>query len=195
MKPTFFASPADFGAWLEKHHETADEVWVGFYKKASGKPSLTWSEAVDEALCFGWIDSRQQGIDDESYAMRFTPRRSRSNWSLVNVRKVGKLKAEGRMRPPGLEAFERRADERSGTYSYEQRYDAKLDEASEERFRANEKAWAFFQSQPPWYRGTAIWLVVSAKRAETREKRLATLIEESEQGRRIRQLTRRPKRG
>jgi uncharacterized protein YdeI (YjbR/CyaY-like superfamily) len=154
---------------------------------------MTWSEAVDEALCFGWIDGRQQGVDEETFALRFTPRRPRSTWSVVNVRKAEELIREGRMRPAGLAAFERRSEERSGVYSHEQQDDAKLDEAAERRFRANEKAWEFFQGQPPWYRKAAVWWVVSAKRAETREKRLATLVEDSEHGRTIRHLTRRPR--
>jgi uncharacterized protein YdeI (YjbR/CyaY-like superfamily) len=154
---------------------------------------MSWSEAVDEALCFGWIDSRQQGVDDESYVIRFTPRKQGSNWSVVNIRKVEELTREGRMRPAGLEAFERRSGDRSGIYSYEQRKAAALDEAFERRFRDNAKAWEFFQAQAPSYRRTAVWWVVSAKRAETREKRLVTLIEDSEYGRTLKHLTRRPK--
>jgi uncharacterized protein YdeI (YjbR/CyaY-like superfamily) len=193
LKPIHFAGPAELRAWLEEHHETDEELWLGFYKKATGKQTMTWSEAVDEALCFGWIDGRQQSVDDETYALRFTPRKPRSTWSIVNIRKAEGLIREGRMRPAGLAAFERRSGERPGIYSHEQRDAARLDEESERRFRANEKAWEFFQAQPPWYRKAAVWLVVSAKRAETRERRLATLIEDSEHGRTIRQLTRRPK--
>jgi uncharacterized protein YdeI (YjbR/CyaY-like superfamily) len=193
LKPIHFTGPAELRAWLEEHHETAAELWLGFYKKATGKQTMTWSEAVDEALCFGWIDGRQQGIDDESYALRFTPRRPRSTWSVVNVRNVERLIREGRMRPAGLAAFERRSEERSGVYSHEQGDAARLDEESERRFRANEKAWEFFQAQPASYRRAAVWSVVSAKRAETRERRLATLIDDSAHGRTIRQLTRRPK--
>ena len=193
MKPIHFAGPAELRAWLEEHHETAAELWLGFYKKATGKQTMTWSEAVDEALCFGWIDGRQQGIDEESYALRFTPRRPRSTWSVVNVRNVERLIREGRMRPAGLAAFERRSEERSGVYSHEQGDAAKLDEESERRFQANTKAWEFFQAQPAWYQRAAVWSVVSAKRADTRERRFATLIEDSEHGRTIRQLTRRPK--
>jgi uncharacterized protein YdeI (YjbR/CyaY-like superfamily) len=191
LKPTHFAGPEELRAWLEQHHETASELWLGFYKKGTGKQTMTWSQAVDEALCFGWIDGRQQRVDDESYALRFTPRRPRSTWSAVNIGKVEELTRQGRMRPAGLAAFEKRSEERSGIYSHEQGDDPKLDEESERRFRDNEKAWKFFQAQPPWYRRTAIWLVVSAKRAETREKRLATLIDDSEHGRPIRQLMRR----
>jgi uncharacterized protein YdeI (YjbR/CyaY-like superfamily) len=188
----FFASPSEFRSWLEKHHDQASELWVGFYKKSSGRPSITWPEAVDEALCFGWIDGIRQTIDDERYANRFTPRRARSNWSAVNIKRVEELKAAGRMRPSGLAAFERRGQERSGI-SYEQRHAARLDAAHERRFRANKEAWQFFTTQSASYRTMAIWWVVSAKKEETRVKRLATLIEDSAHGRTIRQLTRPPK--
>lgn len=191
MEPTFFATPAEFRAWLEGHHETAGELWVGFYKKGSGRPSITWPESVDEALCFGWIDGVRKGIDETSYAIRFTPRRPRSIWSAVNVKRVGELTELGRMRPAGLAAFAGRAEERSGVYAYEQGDAAALDAADEGQFRANARAWEFFQGQAAWYRRAAIWWVVSAKRKETRRKRLATLIADSEQGRTIRQLTRR----
>ncbi len=188
-EPTFFASPVEFRAWLERHHESARELWVGFYKKGSGRASITWPEAVDEALCFGWIDGVRKGIDEESYANRFTPRKPRSTWSAVNIRRVEELTRAGRMRPAGLRAFEQRSEERSATYSYEQRKEASLEPAQERLFRANRKAWEFFQAQAPWYRRAAIWWVVSAKRQETRNKRLATLIEDSEQGRTVRPLT------
>jgi len=190
MKPRFFRTPSEFRAWLEKHHEGTPELLVGFYKKASGKPSITWPEAVDQALCFGWIDGVRKGIDDVSYTIRFTPRRPRSVWSSVNVKRAGELTELGLMRPAGLAAFDQRAPDRSGIYSYEQRKDARLDRADQRRFRTNQKAWAFFEAQPAWYRRTAIWWVVSAKREETRAKRLATLIEDSEHKRTIRQLTR-----
>jgi uncharacterized protein YdeI (YjbR/CyaY-like superfamily) len=190
MKPTFFATPADFRAWLEAHHDTAQELVVGFYKKGSGLPSITWTESVDEALCFGWIDGVRRGIDDISYTIRFTPRRPRSIWSAVNVKRAQELADLGLMRPAGLKAFEQRAGERSGVYSYEQRQAAALDAADEQQFRANPAAWEFFQSQPAWYRRTAIWWVVSAKREETRRKRLTTLIDDSARGRTIAPLTR-----
>jgi uncharacterized protein YdeI (YjbR/CyaY-like superfamily) len=193
INPVFFAAPSEFRAWLEEHHRTVPELWVGFHKRGSGKPSITWAEAVDEALCFGWIDGVRKGIDDLSYAIRFTPRRPRSTWSAVNVKRVGELTEQGLMRSAGLKAFEQRAEEKSGIYAYEQRNAAKLDDAHEQRFRANEKAWSFFQAQPAWYRRAAIWWIVSAKKEETRLKRLATLIEDSEHGRTIQPLTRRPK--
>jgi uncharacterized protein YdeI (YjbR/CyaY-like superfamily) len=193
MTPMFFATPSEFGDWLERHHATAQELWVGFHKKGSGKPSITWPESVDEALCVGWIDGMRKGIDDDSYAIRFTPRKARSTWSAVNVRRVEELTRAGRMRPAGLAAFEARTDDNTGIYSHEQERAPALEPDQERRFRANRRAWEFFQAQAPSYRKTAIWLVVSAKREETREKRLAALIESSAAGRRIGQLTRRPK--
>src|SRR5438270_3852964 len=141
MEVTFFESPSAFRAWLEEHHDTTQELWVGFYKKSSGKPSITWPEAVDEALCFGWIDGLRKGIDDVSYMIRFTPRKPSSNWSTVNVKRVAELSRLGLMRPAGLKAFEARAQEKSGIYAYEQRNNAKLDEAYEQQFRANKQAW------------------------------------------------------
>ena len=192
MKPTFFATPSEFRAWLEEHHHKAQELWVGFYKRSSGKPSITWPEAVDEALCHGWIDGVRKGIDDVSYTIRFTPRKPRSTWSAVNVKRAGELASLGLMRPAGLKAFEQRTEEKSGIYAYEQE-NARLDDAYEQQFRANKKAWDFFQTQAAWYRRTATWWVISPKKEETRQKRLATLIEDSEQGRTIPPLTRRRK--
>jgi uncharacterized protein YdeI (YjbR/CyaY-like superfamily) len=183
IEPTFFASPADFRAWLEEHHDQNQELWVGYYKKATGKPSITWPESVDEALCFGWIDGLRKRVDEESYMIRFTPRRETSKWSSVNIERVEELIAQERMHPAGLEAFENRTAEKSGTYAYEQREAAKLDAAQEQQFRANPQAWAFFQAQAPWHRKTAIWWIVSAKKEAPRQKRLATLIEDSAQGR------------
>jgi uncharacterized protein YdeI (YjbR/CyaY-like superfamily) len=194
MKPTFFAVPADFCAWLEENHERESELLVGFYKKATGRPSITWPEAVDEALCFGWIDGIRRSLGDESYTIRFTPRKARSTWSAVNIARAKELVAEGRMRPAGLAAFEARSDDRSAIYAYEQRHEAKLAPDQEREFRANERAWAFFETQPPWYRKNAIWWVVSAKREETRARRLRTLIEDSANGRRLRRLTPRARR-
>ena len=190
MDPTFFPTPADFRAWLERNHDTKAELLVGFYKKGSGRPSITWPESVDQALCFGWIDGVRRGIDDESYTIRFTPRKVTSTWSSVNIKRVGELTSEGLMRPAGLEAFERRSAAKSGIYSYEQRREAKLDAEQERQFRAHEQAWSFFQSQPAGYRRTATYWVVSAKRDETRRRRLATLIDDSANGRRLRHLTR-----
>jgi uncharacterized protein YdeI (YjbR/CyaY-like superfamily) len=187
-KPIFFDSPDAFYAWLEEHHETESEVWVGYWKKATGKPSLTWSQAVDQALCFGWIDTRSQSIDAERHMQRFTRRKPASNWSKVNVEKVARLTEEGKMRPPGIAAFERRRPDKTGVYSFERNEDAQLEPDQEELFRSNAKAWEFFQSQPPGYRRTAIHLVVSAKKPETREKRLNQLIEDSAAGLRLKQL-------
>jgi len=189
VEPTFFATASEFRAWLEEHHREARELWVGFYKKGSGKPSITWPEAVDQALCFGWIDGVRKSIDDVAYANRFTPRRARSAWSAVNVKRVEELTKLGLMRPAGLEAFAQRTEDRSGTYSYEQRDAARLEPSYEREFRANEKAWEFFRAQPPWYRRAATWWVVSAKKEETRLRRLATLIDDSEHGRTVRPLT------
>jgi uncharacterized protein YdeI (YjbR/CyaY-like superfamily) len=190
MKPRFFATPAKLRAWLETHHDSEPELVVSFYKKQSRRPSITWPESVDEALCFGWIDGIRRRVDDESYSIRFTPRKTTSTWSSVNVARLAELKALGKMRPAGLAAFEARSAAKSGLYAYENRHAAVLDTEQEALFRANRKAWKFFESQPPWYRKTAIWWVLSAKRDETRGKRLTTLIEESAAGRTIRQLTR-----
>ncbi|MEX2245702.1 MAG: YdeI/OmpD-associated family protein [Dehalococcoidia bacterium] len=190
MKPAFFATPAEFRAWLERHHETDTELLVGFYKKASGKPSMSWSEAVGEALCFGWIDGVGKSLGEAAHTNRFTPRKPSSTWSNVNVRRVEELIAQGLMRPAGLRAFEARRTERTGTYSFEQKGAVALDAAAERRFRANKAAWAFFKARAASYRKASIWWVVSAKKSETREKRLATLIEDSAKGRTIRHLTR-----
>jgi uncharacterized protein YdeI (YjbR/CyaY-like superfamily) len=188
-EPTYFETPADLREWLERNHESAAELWVGFRRKASGLPSITWPEAVDEALCVGWIDGVRKSVDDTSYKIRFTPRKPTSNWSSVNIGRVAALTRDGRMRPMGLAAYERRSEKRSGIYSYEQRRSARLEPAQERRFKANAGAWAFFQAQPAGYRRTATWWVVSAKREATREKRLATLIDDSANERRLAHLT------
>jgi uncharacterized protein YdeI (YjbR/CyaY-like superfamily) len=190
MEPTFFTEPAELRAWLEEHHAEATELLVGFHKKGSGRPSITWPESVDQALCFGWIDGVRRGIDEDSYTIRFTPRKKRSNWSAKNIKRVAELSREGLMRPAGLAAFEARTEDRSGIYAYEQRKTAKLDKDQERQLRANKKAWEFFQAQPAWYRRTATWWVISAKKEETRKRRLATLIDDSAQGRTIARLTR-----
>jgi uncharacterized protein YdeI (YjbR/CyaY-like superfamily) len=193
MEPTFFVTPADFRAWLEAHHDAAAELLVGFFKTGSSRPSITWPESVDEALCFGWIDGVRKRRDDTSYTIRFTPRKPRSIWSAVNIKRVEELTALGRMRPSGLAALERRDDARSRVYSFEQR-DSALSPEDEADFRANTAAWDFFQSQPPSYRKTAVWWVVSAKKVETRRKRLATLIADSAERQRIAAVTLRPRR-
>ena len=182
---TFFGTPAEFRRWLEEHHSTASELWVGMYKKAAGRPTITWAEAVEEALCFGWIDGKAQRIDEHRWRQRFTPRRRGSNWSAVNIAKVAELRAQGRMTPAGEAAFAARRDERSAVYSYERRHEAALDDDQQAAFRANERAWAWFERQTPSYRQMATFWVVSAKRPETRSRRLARLIECSAEGRRI----------
>jgi uncharacterized protein YdeI (YjbR/CyaY-like superfamily) len=191
MEPTTFERPQAFRAWLEQHHDSEPELWVGYYKRGSGKPSMTWPESVDEALCYGWIDGIRKSIDAEAYMIRFTPRRARSIWSAVNIARVAVLTDEGRMRPAGLEAFEARREDRSGIYSYEQRDRAKLEQAYEKRFRAKKKAWAAFETMPKSYRKAAIRWVMTAKKEETRERRLAALIEDSAAGRTVPPLTRR----
>jgi uncharacterized protein YdeI (YjbR/CyaY-like superfamily) len=190
MEPTFFATPADFRAWLQEHHETETELLVGFYKKGSGRPSITWPESVDQALCFGWIDGVRRRIDDESYSIRFTPRKARSTWSAVNVKRLGELTADGLMQPAGMAAFERRSDDRTGIYSHERREAAAFDSEQERAFKADEGAWAWFQGQPPSYRRAATHWVISAKKAETRERRFRRLIEDSAAGRTVPPLTR-----
>lgn len=181
----FFATPAEFRAWLGKHHDTTDELWVGYYRKDSGRPSITWPESVDEALCFGWIDGVRKSVDHQSYKVRFTPRRAKSTWSAINIARVAVLKREKRMRPAGLAAFARRREQDSRRYSFENRASAKLNDADERAFRRDRAAWTFFQAQPPGYRRLATWWVISAKRPETRQKRLDRLMRESRAGRRI----------
>ncbi|PYM00497.1 MAG: bacteriocin-protection protein [Verrucomicrobia bacterium] len=183
--PIFFTKPVVFRAWLEKHHQTKRERWVGFHRKASGRPSITWPEAVDEALCYGWIDGLRKAIDAESYKIRFTPRRLTSNWSAINIRRMKELMREGRVRPGGIKAFQKRVPERSGIYSYENRKSATLSAGGKKRFRADLVAWKFFQRQPASYRQTAIWWVISAKRPQTQEDRLRKLIALSKGGRRL----------
>jgi uncharacterized protein YdeI (YjbR/CyaY-like superfamily) len=184
--PRFFARPAQFRAWLSKHHANAPELLVGFYKRDSGKPSLTWPESVDQALCFGWIDGVRRRLDEVSYTIRFTPRRAGSIWSSINIRRVTALQADGLMHPAGLAAFAKRSEEKSRIYSYEQRVRSKLEPAHEKKLRANKKAWTFFQAQAPWYQRTVTYRIVSAAKEETRAKRLQQLIDESAKGRRIR---------
>jgi len=185
VKPRFFATPEKLREWLTRHHRSARELWVGYYKKASGTRSVTWPESVDQALCFGWIDGIRKSIDEASYMNRFTPRTPRSVWSAVNIARAKELIALGVMTPAGLEAFERRSSDRSAIYSYEQRRTASLDAGSEKRFRANKKAWEYFRAQAPSYQRVATYWVVSAKKEETRARRLVTLIADSAAGLRI----------
>lgn len=187
MPPIFFRSPAELRRWFKKNHASAKELIVGYYKKSTGKPGVTWAESVDEALCVGWIDGVRRSIDNERYTNRFTPRRPGSNWSAVNIRRVETLTAEGRMQPAGLAAFAARQTLSAGAYSYEQR-PADLPEPYAARFRRHKRAWAFFQSQPAGYRRTAIWYVLSAKKEETRLKRLDVLVAHARAQRPLREL-------
>jgi uncharacterized protein YdeI (YjbR/CyaY-like superfamily) len=182
MAMRFFKTPSDFRKWLEAHHATTPELWVGFYKRNSGKPSLTWPESVDEALCFGWIDGIRKSVDEESYTIRFSPRRPTGTWSAVNIRRAEELEREGRMRSAGRQAFEARKENRSGIYSYEQR-SPELPEPYQTRLRSNQAAWDFYSAQSPSYRKTVNWWVLSAKKEQTRLSRLQTLIEDSARGR------------
>ena len=183
-KPTFFKTPADFRKWLTKHHASAAELWVGFHKKDSGKQSITWPESVDEALSYGWIDGVRKKVDETSYKIRFTPRRPRSIWSAVNIKRVAELTRDSRMQPAGEKAFAARLENKSGIYAYEQRQ-PELPETYAKELRKNRAAAKFFESQPPSYRKLAMWWIVSAKQEETRRKRLRKLIEASAAGRRI----------
>jgi uncharacterized protein YdeI (YjbR/CyaY-like superfamily) len=189
MEIKFFKTPAAFRAWLERHHATAQELWVGYYKKGSSKPSITWPESVDEALCFGWIDGLRKSVDADSYTIRFTPRRPRSVWSAVNIKRVEELTRQGRMRPAGQRAFAARTENRSGICAYEQRA-PELPEPYQQQLQQRAEAWRFFQAQPASYRKAVSWWVASAKKEETRRKRLAQLIEDSARGRTIPQYTR-----
>lgn len=188
-RPLHFAATTELREWLASNHASADELWVGLYKKSSGRPSITWPELVDQLLCYGWIDGIRKTVDEESYTIRVTPRRPGSTWSAVNLRRVPELIDAGLMRPAGQAAYDARDPAKSGRYSFE-REQAVLGAAYEREFRANAKAWAFFGSQPPSYRKAATWWVVSAKRESTRVRRLRTLIEDSENGERIAPLRR-----
>jgi uncharacterized protein YdeI (YjbR/CyaY-like superfamily) len=184
VKVQFFRRPADFQRWLERNHATAVELWVGFYRKASGKPSITWPESVDEALCVGWIDGIRKSMDAESYMIRFSPRRRQSIWSAINMKRCQRLIAEGRVREPGLKAFAARKENRVGIYSYEQ-LRAQLEEPYAGKLRRNKEAWDFFQAQPPGYRKQMSWWILSAKKEETRLKRLKKLIDGSARRKRL----------
>jgi len=187
-----FNSSAEFRKWLEENHDRATELWLGFYNKRSGKQSLTYRGALDEALCFGWIDGVRKSINETTYTQRFTPRQAKSYWSAVNIRRLDELAKLGRVAPAGVKAFERRPSD-SGKYSFESRQ-RKLPPAYERQFKAHRAAWQFFRAQAPWYQRTTSFWVVSARREETRQRRLATLIDDSEKGRRLRLLTPKAKR-
>lgn len=189
LDATHFTTPAEFRAWLASNHDRADVLWVGFWKKATGRPSITWSEAVEQALCYGWIDGVRRSIDDERYANRFTPRRPGSIWSARNLATYAELDRRGEIAAPGRAVFERRDPEKTNRYSFE-RERAELSEEYRRLLEANEAAWTFFRSQPPSYRKTATHWVMSAKREETRRRRLATLIADSAAGLRIKPLRR-----
>jgi uncharacterized protein YdeI (YjbR/CyaY-like superfamily) len=184
MKPRFFSTADEFREWLKNNHDKVDELLVGFYKRGSGKPSITWPESVEQALCFGWIDGVRKSIDDESYTIRFTPRRPRSIWSAVNIRRAKELIELGLMHAAGRKAFEQRDEKRANLYSYE-RATASFSAEQEKEFRADKKAWRFFGEQPPSYRRTATHWVTTAKTAETRARRLRKLIDASAEGKRL----------
>lgn len=184
MKPKFFPTQDDFRRWLEENHNKESELTVGFYNVKSGRPSMTWSEAVDQALCFGWIDGVRRNVDEESYSNRFTPRRATSNWSAVNIEKVRVLTEKGLMRPAGVAAFEKRKDEKSAVYAYENAAKA-FSEDFEKRFKANGAAWDFFEKQANWYKKQMTSWVMTAKQEATRERRLEKLIAESAAERRL----------
>jgi uncharacterized protein YdeI (YjbR/CyaY-like superfamily) len=185
VDPVFFTSPAEWRKWLGVNHARQDELWVGFHKRATGKPSLTWPESVDEALCFGWIDGLRKRIDADCYMIRFTQRRAGSIWSAVNVRRVAELTKSKRMRAAGLRAFKARTAAKTAVYSFEQSKEPKLPPAYVKQFKANADAWRFFSSQAPWYQRQTTYWVISAKKEETQLRRLAKLIDDSAKQRRI----------
>lgn len=187
MEPTFFRTPEEFHTWLREHHASEQQLLLGFYKKRSGMTGFTQAQAVDEALCFGWIDGHVRALDENRYTARFTPRTPHSIWSAVNIRRAEQLIAQGRMEPAGLKAFTGRDPRQAGRYSFEN-HPQSLDPANEATFRANASAWAFFQAQIPSYQRTALWWVMSAKTDATRQRRLATLIQDSAEGRLLKNL-------
>jgi len=189
-RPRFFATPGEFRAWLRRHHATETVLLVGFYKKATARPSITWPESVDEALCFGWIDGVRRSLGADAYSIRFTPRKTTSIWSAINVARARALIEAGRMTPAGLRAFQARTPERTGIYSFERNAAARLTPDEEKKLHANARASAFFDARPPWYRRTAIHWVISAKRPQTRQRRLERLIDDSARSRTIPPLTR-----
>jgi len=184
MTPIFFPTQYDFRQWLEENHAQENEIIIGYYRIGSGKQSMTWSESVDQALCFGWIDGVRRKIEEESYCIRFTPRKAKSNWSAVNIAKVEELTAKGLMKPEGLAAFSKREESRSGIYAYENEL-KKFSDEFEMRFKANETAWNFFDKQATWYKKQMINWVMTAKQEATRKKRIEKLIIESENEKRL----------
>lgn len=180
-KPTFFSSQTKFRRWLKRHHQEKTELWVGYYKKHTGQPSITWPQSVDEALCFGWIDGLRRSIDDESYMIRFTPRKPDSHWSHVNIKRIGELRELGLVEQVGLEAFARRTEQNSGRAPYEQQR-VVLAKQYERRIRANSKAWKYYNDLSPSARKRYDWWIMNAKREETRARRLDKLIDYSARG-------------
>ena len=187
MKISFFTSVVEFRLWLDANHHHTTELLVGFYKLDSGRGGITYTEALDEALCFGWIDGVRKRVDEVSYTIRFTPRKPRSIWSKVNLAHVERLQKSGRMLPAGLKAFEARTAARTGIYAFENA-PRKLAATDERAFKANKKAWANFKQQAPYYQRVATWWVISAKKEETRARRLKQLIHDSENGRKLKQF-------
>lgn len=185
---THFPAPGDFRAWLREHHASRDALWVGYWKKGTGRASVTWEESVDEALCFGWIDGIRKRVDEEAYTIRFTPRRASSVWSLRNIERYDALEAAGLVHDAGRAAFERRREDRSGVYSFEQETPTRLSAEYEARLRSNGEAWADWEQRPPGYRKRATHWVMSAKREETRERRLRAVIEDCAAGRKVKPL-------
>jgi uncharacterized protein YdeI (YjbR/CyaY-like superfamily) len=190
MEPRFFETPAAVRVWLAENHDKETELLVGFHKRGTGTASITWPESVDEALCYGWIDAIRRSLGPTAYTIRFTRRKATSTWSAINVNRVAELTKLGRMQPAGLAAFARRRTEKTGIYSYERKEEAELAPDEKKAFAANRKAAAFFAAQAPWYRRTALHWVVSAKRADTRERRLQQLVTDSAEGRTLAHLTR-----
>ncbi len=188
MKAKFFAKPALFRKWLTKNHDGKKELWVGFYRVGTGRPSITWPQSVDEALCFGWIDGIRKSIDDKSYMIRFTPRKPKSIWSAVNIKKVAELTKNDLMQPAGIAAFEKRDQKKSEIYSFEQK-NVKLAKKYEKEFKKNKKAWNYYRDAAPSYRKQTIWWVMSAKREETRLRRLQILVDCSEKSEKIPQVS------
>jgi len=189
MEPTFFSTPAKWRAWLQKNHARKTELLVGFYKRDSGKPSITWPESVDQALCFGWIDGVRRSLGAESYTIRFTPRKKTSTWSAINVRRVAELEAEGLLHEAGRQVFVARHKSQTQGYSIKNdRKDVKLSAADARVFKANKKAWAWYQQQPPWYQRQAAWYIAAAKQAATRARRLARIIDDNARQRTVKEM-------
>lgn len=186
----YFRTPAGLRSWFEKNHATKREQWIGYYKKDSGTPSITWPESVDQALCFGWIDGIRKSVDDKRYTIRFTPRRTASIWSEINIKRVKELTKLGLMKREGLKVFEQRDGKKSNRYSFEQRRNPVLPALYEKQFKSHKNAWAFFSSQPPWYRKASVWWIISAKQEKTKMQRLERLIQDSDNGNAIPALRR-----